>query len=157
MTETAAPLYITDISAPQGRRRVGEFHYDDSAKSWMVFRDQEHELIAIVKDGKFWDLFTQSVFTSANGGIIDVTIMPRPFVPAELQGEDKTINQVRKEAGLSPLPEEKRWVLVKGWHDSGNVDAVYGPYEEKYVDWLLSNLLDNSTQNWMKVQLESGP
>lgn len=52
---------------------------------------------------------------------------------------------------------DARWVLVKGWHDSGGVEGVYGPYTEAHADWLLGSLLDGSTHNWTKVKLSSGP
>ena len=56
---------------------------------------------------------------------------------------------------LNPAP---RWfVLVKGHHDSGTIDGVFGPYTEKLCDWLLGNVLDCSSYNWTKVRLQDGP
>ena len=49
------------------------------------------------------------------------------------------------------------WVLVKGYHDSGTIDGVFGPYTEDYADWLLAEPLSNSYGNWTKVRLQSGP
>lgn len=54
-------------------------------------------------------------------------------------------------------PPEPRWVLVKGYHDSGTIDGVYGPYTEEYADWLLGNVLDGTYSNWTKARLSSGP
>lgn len=49
------------------------------------------------------------------------------------------------------------WVLVKGYHDSGTINGVYGPYAEAYIDWLLGGLLKYTTDNWTKIKLSSGP
>lgn len=49
------------------------------------------------------------------------------------------------------------WVLVKGYHDSGTIDGVFGPYTEQYADWLLSDALDCSSCNWTKAKLKNGP
>lgn len=53
--------------------------------------------------------------------------------------------------------EPPRWVLVQGYHDSGTIDSVIGPYTEEHADWLLSGLLASSYSNWTKVKLSSGP
>lgn len=45
------------------------------------------------------------------------------------------------------------WVLVKGHHDSGTIAAVFGPYTEKWADFLLANMLDCSMYNWTKTRL----
>lgn len=55
------------------------------------------------------------------------------------------------------LHPDARFALVKGYHDSGTIDGVYGPYTEAYIDWLLSGLLEYSSGNWTKVKLSSGP
>jgi len=41
-----------------------------------------------------------------------------------------------------PVWPAARWVLVKGYHDSGTIDGVFGPYTEAHADWLLSTVLD---------------
>jgi hypothetical protein len=46
---------------------------------------------------------------------------------------------------------------VKGYHDSGTINGVYGPYAEAYTDWLLKGPLEYSSSNWTKVKLSSGP
>lgn len=53
--------------------------------------------------------------------------------------------------------EPPRWVLVKGYHDSGTIDDVFGPYSEEYANWLLRKMLDCSPNNWTMVRLSSGP
>jgi hypothetical protein len=60
----------------------------------------------------------------------------------------------------SPDPEEARmptkegdYVLVKGWHDSGNIDGVYGPYSWDQANWLLDNIADSSINNWSVIEL----
>lgn len=55
------------------------------------------------------------------------------------------------------IADPPNWVLVKGYHDSGTIDGVYGPYTEAYTDWLLTTVLDCSSYNWTKVKLSSGP
>lgn len=45
------------------------------------------------------------------------------------------------------------WVLVKGSHDSGTIDGVFGPYSEARAGWLLANMLDTSYSNWTKIEL----
>lgn len=59
--------------------------------------------------------------------------------------------------GIRTAADEPNWVLVKGYHDSGTIDGVYGPYTEAYTDWLLAEPLGNSYGNWTKVKLSSGP
>lgn len=53
--------------------------------------------------------------------------------------------------------DEPRWVLVKGYYDTGTIDGVFGPYTEAEADWLLSNALDTSYSNWTKARLSDGP
>jgi hypothetical protein len=53
--------------------------------------------------------------------------------------------------------EEPRWVLVKGWHDQGGIEGVYGLYSEEEADWILSALLDLSSYNWTKARVQAGP
>jgi hypothetical protein len=59
--------------------------------------------------------------------------------------------------GALRVPDARRWVLVKGYHDSGRIEGVLGPYAEEYADWLLGSVLDCSSFNWTKVKLSSGP
>jgi hypothetical protein len=77
--------------------------------------------------------------------VLSEYIRTRPIPPpaAHLDGEQ---------------PEQANWVLVKGYHDSGTIDGVFGPYAEAHADWLLGDLLGGSTYgNWTKVKLSSGP
>lgn len=55
------------------------------------------------------------------------------------------------------LIDQREWVLVKGWHDSGTIDGVYGPYTEAHIDWLMQGLLEYSSGNWTKIKLSGGP
>ena len=69
---------------------------------------------------------------------------------------------VRESGGDPVMPRRKGdadacWVLVKGYHDSGTIDGVFGPYDEAYIDWLLKGLLEYSSSNWTKVKLSAGP
>lgn len=48
-------------------------------------------------------------------------------------------------------------MLVKGWHDQGGVEGVYGLYSEEQADWILRELLDCSSCNWTKARLAAGP
>jgi hypothetical protein len=59
--------------------------------------------------------------------------------------------------GYAEAAEATSWVLVKGYHDSGTIDGVYGPYAEAYADWLLAGPLEFTADNWTKVKLSSGP
>lgn len=59
--------------------------------------------------------------------------------------------------GALRVPDSRRWVLVKGYRDSGTIDGVYGPYAEEYADWLLAGLLEYHSSNWTKVKLSTGP
>lgn len=59
--------------------------------------------------------------------------------------------------GALRLPGPRCWVLVKGYHDGGTIDGVYGPYTEAHADWLLSGPLDGNYSNWTKHKLSSGP
>ena len=54
-------------------------------------------------------------------------------------------------------PAGTTWVLVKGWHDSGTLEGVFGPYSQDHAEWLLKEMLDNSTNNWTLMQLATGP
>jgi hypothetical protein len=55
------------------------------------------------------------------------------------------------------VQDDECWVLVKGWHDQGGVEGVYGPYTEDFADWLLGHLLECSSCNWTKAKLSTGP
>jgi hypothetical protein len=44
-------------------------------------------------------------------------------------------------------------VLVKGWHESGAVEAVYGPYSEARCEWLRTEFTDGSANHWSTVPL----
>lgn len=52
-------------------------------------------------------------------------------------------------------PPGTNWVLVKGSHDSGTIHGVYGPYTEEHTDWLMRELLDCSSYNWTKAELQT--
>jgi hypothetical protein len=85
-------------------------------------------------------------------------------VELNFSGDDSAIDRIVREAiRRHPIPsgtvreEPPNWVLVKGYHDSGTIDGVYGPYTEAHADWLLSDLLSNAYGNWTKVKLASGP
>jgi hypothetical protein len=39
-------------------------------------------------------------------------------------------------AAAPGLPADRRWVLVKGYHDSGAIDGVYGPFTKAHAEWL---------------------
>ena len=52
-------------------------------------------------------------------------------------------------------PSLRDHVLIKGWHDQGGVEAVYGPYTKPQAEWLLTELLENSTYNWTLVKLSA--
>lgn len=59
---------------------------------------------------------------------------------------------------FEPKPDpDASWVLIKGYHDSGTIDGVYGPYTEAYIDWLLAEPLSNGYGNLTKIKLSSGP
>jgi hypothetical protein len=58
---------------------------------------------------------------------------------------------------LAEPKEEPQWVLVQGYHDSGTIDGVYGPYTEAEADWLLAGPLSSSYGNLTKVKLSRGP
>jgi hypothetical protein len=49
---------------------------------------------------------------------------------------------------------ERACVLVKGWHDSGAIDGVYGPYSKARAEWIKEHLLDSSMQNWSVHELQ---
>jgi hypothetical protein len=59
--------------------------------------------------------------------------------------------------GYAEAAEATRWVLVEGYHDSGTINGVYGPYTEAYIDWLLAAPLQYHSGNWTKVKLSDGP
>lgn len=52
------------------------------------------------------------------------------------------------------LPADARWVLIKGYHDTGGVQAAYGPYTEERARWLLDNFAGNSMHNWTLAELQ---
>lgn len=45
------------------------------------------------------------------------------------------------------------WVLIKGWHDNGQIEAVYGPYTEAQAKWLKDELLTDAMNNWTLAEL----
>jgi hypothetical protein len=55
------------------------------------------------------------------------------------------------------LPPREEWVLVKGWHDSGTIDGVYGPYTEERARWLMGGMLEYASANWTLAGVQSGP
>lgn len=71
----------------------------------------------------------------------------------------KTSNRLRQAVREALAePGDARWVLVEGYHDSGAINAVYGPYSEAHIDWLLAGLLQyHSGCNWTKHKLSNGP
>jgi len=44
-------------------------------------------------------------------------------------------------------------VLVKGWRDSGTIEAVYGPYSRDRCEWIRSELLEYASNNWTVLPL----
>lgn len=58
---------------------------------------------------------------------------------------------------LRSLMPAAGWVLVKGWHDSGTIEAVLGPYTKERAEWIKATLLDESTYNWTVIELQGGP
>lgn len=53
------------------------------------------------------------------------------------------------------MTETADHVLIKGWHDTGTIDAVYGPYTETEARWIYDNFLaDNSMNNWTVTKLD---
>lgn len=69
----------------------------------------------------------------------------------------QSIRVVQPALGSAAREEEPNWVLVKGYHDSGTINGVYGPYAEACIDWLLAGLLEYTSDNWTKVKLSNGP
>ncbi|MGH3220040.1 MAG: hypothetical protein ACRDPY_15270 [Streptosporangiaceae bacterium] len=57
----------------------------------------------------------------------------------------------------SVILDPPRWVLVKGWHDNGGVEAAYGPYTEEHARWLLTGMLEGTYHNWTLAELQAGP
>jgi hypothetical protein len=40
-------------------------------------------------------------------------------------------------------------VIIKGWHDSGTIDGVYGPYSQAEAQWIYEEFLVNGGgNNW---------
>lgn len=45
-------------------------------------------------------------------------------------------------------------VIVKGWHDQGKIEAVYGPYAKERAEWIYGEFLaDGCGNNWTVVKL----
>lgn len=48
----------------------------------------------------------------------------------------------------------KDHVIIKGYHDQGKVEAVYGPYTQEMAQWYYSEFLaDGSGNNWTVMKL----
>lgn len=48
----------------------------------------------------------------------------------------------------------KDHVIIKGWHDSGSIEAVYGPYTQQQATWIHAEFLaDSSGNNWTVMKL----
>ena len=55
------------------------------------------------------------------------------------------------------LPPRRNWVLVKGFHDSGAIDGVFGPYTKEHAEWLLNGMLDRTGFNWTLAEMQAAP
>jgi hypothetical protein len=67
------------------------------------------------------------------------------------------VNESPLAASTRELITVKDHVLVKGWHDQGGVEAVYGPFSKPHAEWLLAELLENSAYNWTLAKLSTYP
>jgi len=47
-------------------------------------------------------------------------------------------------------------VLVKGYHDSGTIDGVYGPFTRSQVDFL-AEISDRGVNNYTIMELSQWP
>ena len=54
-------------------------------------------------------------------------------------------------------PAGTKFVLIKGYYDSGVIDGVYGPYTKEHAEWLLSGMLECSASNWTLAEMQTGP
>jgi hypothetical protein len=89
------------------------------------------------------------------GGKLEIRVAMDNALLRALQAE------VRRSGGDPAMFRRKddaadRWVLVKHWHDSGGVQAVYGPYAKEHADWL-RGLIGDSCEAWTVTELLKEP
>lgn len=88
------------------------------------------------------------VFIGIGGDITDeqVADLKKRFEEAMAGGRPHIVLQPRQD-----------WVLIKGFHDSGAINGVFGPYTKEHAEWLLNGMLDCTGFNWTLAEMKAAP
>ena len=83
----------------------------------------------------------------------------RMAAPATSTDGRPLIHECQLGTVYGPLPRDAgaaRWVLVRHWHDSGGIEAVYGPYTRDRADFLRA-MIGDSCNAWTVTELQQEP